>query len=186
MAETIKFAKVNTLPATFAGSTIYVVKDADADFAQFYISNSAGSAVRRLPNKADIQAMVNAAVGGTSHIHVVADIAARNALAPTVVTQALVIDATADPTVNAGAATYIFNPADSQWSKIAEYESMDVILQWSSLQGKPTSAVADIDDAVAKRHAHSNLPTLEKLSDPAGDLLYNGNYVDPVLRATDW
>lgn len=186
MSETIKFAKVNVLPVTFAASTVYLVKDTDGNFSEFYISNATGSAVRRLPTRTDIQNMVNAAVAGTSHIHVVADIAARNALAPTVVAQALVIDATADATVNAGAATYIYDPLTSTWSKISEYESMDVILQWANIQGKPSSAPAEIDDAVSKRHSHSNLPVLEKFSEVNDDIKYNGQFIDPVLRAAEW
>ncbi len=186
MSETIKFAKVNTLPGAFAGSTVYIVKDTDAAFAELYISNVTGSAVRRLPNKTDIQSMVNAAVAGTSHMYVVADIAARNALAPTVVTQALVIDATADPSVNAGAATYIYDTNTSQWSKIAEYESMDVVLQWANIQGKPNSTSAEIDDAVAKVHTHGNKLVIDKLTEVNGDLLFDSGHIDPVLRATDW
>lgn len=186
MSETLKFAKVNTLPGSFAGSTVYIVKDADAQFAELYISNAAGSAVRRLPSKSDIQGMVNAAVAGTSHIYVVADIAARNALAPTVVTQALVIDATADPTVNAGAATYIYDPATTQWAKVSEYESMDVVLQWANIQGRPTSTPAELDDAVAKVHVHANKLTIDKIAEVNGDLMFDGKNVDPVLRATDW
>ena len=186
MSETLKFAKVNTLPGAFAGSTVYIVKDADAQFAELYISNAAGSAVRRLPSKSDIQGMVNAAVAGTSHIYVVADIAARNALAPTVVTQALVIDAIADPTVNAGAATYIYDPATTQWAKVSEYESMDVVLQWANIQGRPTSTPAELDDAVAKVHVHANKLTIDKIAEVNGDLMFDGKNVDPVLRATDW
>lgn len=186
MTETIKFAKVNTLPGTFAGSTIYIVKNSDADFADMYISNSAGSAVRRLPNKTDIQTMVNTAVAGTSHMYVVTDIAARNALAPTVVTQALVIDATDDETVASGAATYIYDPNTSVWTKIGEYESMDVVLQWSNIQGKPNSTANEIDDAVSKVHTHANKSVIDKFSEDSGDLKYDGVFIDPVLRATDW
>lgn len=186
MTETIKFAKVNTLPGTFAGSTIYIVKDANADYGEMYISNSAGSAVRRLPTRTDIQNMVNTAVAGTSHMYVVANIAARNALAPTIVTQALVIDATGDATVNSGAASYIYNPDTSSWVKIGEYESMDVILQWSSIQGKPNSTSSEIDDAVSKVHTHSNKTVIDKFSEVSGDLKYDGAFIDPVLRAIDW
>lgn len=186
MSETIKFAKVNSLPGTFAGSTIYLVKDSNGDFAELYISNQAGSAVRRLPSRSDIETMVAAAVAGTSHMYVVADIAARDALAPTVVTQALVVDATADATVASGAATYVFNPTGSVWTKISEHESMDLVVNWTDIQGRPTSTAAEIDGAVAIAHSHSNKTTLDKFSEDNGDVMYNGEHVDPVLRATDW
>ena len=187
MTDTIKFAKVNVLPVTFEPSTIYLVKDADEAFAKMFISNAAGTAVRRLPNRDDIQTMVNQAVAGTSHLHVVADIAGRDALAPTVVTQSLVIDATADTSVLSGAATYVFNPTDSSWTKISEHESMDVVLQWANIQGRPTSTAAEIDDAVSKRHSHANLVSLDKVGEDAGGLLqFNGDYVDPALRVAEW
>lgn len=38
-------------------------------------------------------------------------------------------------------------------------------LQWEALGNKPTSAVADIDDAVTKRHSHTNLTTLDKIGE---------------------
>jgi hypothetical protein len=186
MSETIKFAKVNTLPGTFVGSTIYLVKDVNGDFAEMYISNQAGSAVRRLPSRSDIQTMVNTAVAGTSHMYVVTDIAARDALAPAVVTQALVVNATGDTTVAAGAATYVFNPTGSVWTKISEHESMDLVINWTDIVGRPTSTVAEIDDAVGKTHVHANKSTIDKFSEDAGDIKYNSEFIDPVLRATDW
>ena len=83
-SETIKFSKVNTLPGTFEGSTIYIVKDSNVSFAEMYISNSSGSAVRRLPTRTDIDTAINSAVAAASNVKVVADIAARNALAPSI------------------------------------------------------------------------------------------------------
>lgn len=156
-----------------------------------FISNAAGTAVRRLPNRDDIQndiqTMVNQAVAGTSHLYVVADIAGRDALTPTVVTQALVIDATGDTSVVSGAATYVYDPVGDAWSKIAEHESMDVILQWANIQGRPSSTVAEIDDAVSKRHSHANLTSLDKVGEDVDGLLqFNGDYVDPALRVAEW
>ena len=185
-SETIKFSKVNTLPGTFEGSTIYIVKDSDVSFAEMYISNSSGSAVRRLPTRTDIDTAINSAVAAASNVKVVADIAARNALAPSIVTIALVIDATGDASVTSGTATYVYDVNNSTWVKISEFESMDFIVQWANISGRPSSSTSAIDDAVTKKHSHANLTVLDGLSDASGDLKYNGNYVDPVLRATDW
>ena len=100
---------------------------------------------------------------------------------------ALVIDATDDTSVQSGAATYVFNPTDSIWTKISEHESMDVVLQWANIQGRPTSTAAEIDDAVSKRHSHANMVTLDKVGEDAGGLLqFNGDYVDPALRVAEW
>lgn len=38
-------------------------------------------------------------------------------------------------------------------------------LAWEAIANKPTSAIADIDDAVNKRHTHANLTTLDKIGE---------------------
>lgn len=48
-----------------------------------------------------------------------------------------VINATGDPTVKSGWAQYIYQT--DKWIKIAENESLDVILTWASITGKPTT-----------------------------------------------
>ena len=71
-------------------------------------------------------------------VKVVDDIAARNALPnPYTGLSAYVKNASADSTVNAGGAYYIYDGA--AWVKTAESESMDVILNWSAIQNKPTT-----------------------------------------------
>ena len=93
--------------------------------------------------------------------YVVANIAARDAMASdTNITlhvgdMVWVKDATADNTVTLGAAKYIlasFNEVEGVqtpvWDKYAEAESMDVVIDWSMIQNKPTNTVANIDAAV--------------------------------------
>lgn len=187
MSTQMKIHKVNALPGSLEASALYLVKSAETGLLDLYVSSNDGSSVRHIISKTEIQTMVNSAVAGTSHIHVVADIAARNALAPTVVTQAVVIDATADATVTSGAATYVFNPADSTWSKISEFESLDVTLQWANIQGRPSSTVAEIDDAVGKKHAHANATQLNKIGeDGNGNLTYGGAQVYAYLSSDQW
>jgi hypothetical protein len=48
---------------------------------------------------------------------------------------AFVADATGDESVQSGSAVY-FNHADG-WQKISEYESLDVVLDWENITGKP-------------------------------------------------
>lgn len=92
--------------------------------------------------------------------------------------QCWVVDATGDSTVTKGAAIYIWN--GTEWKKVSEDESIDVIFEWAAIQGKPSSAVEDIDDAVTKRHEHTNKTVLDKLSDAAGNLTYNGTNVATI------
>ena len=105
---------------------------------------------------------------------VVADIDARDAIAEKYESLfVFVIDATDDPTVNDGGALYVYD--GTAWVKVSETESMDLTFEWDAIENKPTSAVADIDDAVAKRHEHANKTQLNKIAeDGEGDMTYNG------------
>lgn len=187
MSVQMKVHKVNALPGSLEASALYLVKSADTGLFDLYVSSNDGTEARHIISKAEIQSLVNTAVAGASNIFVVPDIAARDALAPTVVTQAIVVDATDDTSVALGSATYVYDPVGDAWSKIAEHESMDVVLQWANIQGRPTSTAAEIDDAVSKRHSHANLVSLDKVGEDAGGLLqFNGDYVDPALRVAEW
>jgi hypothetical protein len=63
---------------------------------------------------------------------------------------------------------------------------MDLIVNWADIQNKPTSSVADIDDAVTKKHTHTNKTQLDKVGeDGNGYFTYNSqNYV--VVGSTSW
>lgn len=125
---------------------------------------------------------------------VVADIQARDALDPATLYESLfiyVLDASADTDVTSGAALYIYaedtaSPGTYKWYKVAETESLDVQLQWSDILGKPTSSVADIDDAVTKRHTHSNKTQLDLISEngTSGNLEYDGQEYTPLSTHT--
>ena len=95
-------------------------------------------------------------------IRVVDDIDARDALSPYEGLRVHVKDASADSTVGEGWAEYLFD--GTSWIKTAESESIDVVQQWADIQGKPTSSVANIDDAVSKRHSHSNNAILDAIT----------------------
>ena len=187
MADFMNVARVSVLPGTLAPSTMYIVASAEAGLAEVVFSDKTGAASRHTINKSEIQTMIDGAFSSFSNMLVVADIAARDALTLTRNAIVLVLDATADTTVNAGAATYVYDLANTTFVKISEFESMDVTLTWSSIQGRPTSAVADIDDAVAKRHTHANLAQLDKVGeDLDGNFTYNGQYPKVYLAEAAW
>lgn len=72
---------------------------------------------------------------------VVNTIAERNAIADKFCNlQVYVKDATADPTVKTGGADYLWDGVS--WIKTGEAESMDVVLQWGNVQGKPEEYTA--------------------------------------------
>ena len=73
----------------------------------------------------------------------------------------MVMDASGDPTVVNGWAIYAWMSGEAKWEKIQEKEGIDLIIEWSTIQGKPTSSVVQIDDAVTKRHSHANKGILD-------------------------
>lgn len=183
--------RVTALPAIPDPSTMYIVRSAHSGLVEIYFTSSDGNDVRHTLNKDEVQSMINqyivSATSTLSEIKIVSTIAARNALNLTSNSLCLVLDATADSTVSAGAALYIYDAAGLEWSKVAEYEAMDVQLLWSSIQGKPTSSAEAIDDAVSKVHTHANETSLDKIGqDAGGNLLYNGAPPKTPLETVEW
>lgn len=181
MAE-YRIYKETVLPGTLQPHSIYLVAPAARpDYVEMYVTGTLGTTVKRIIDKPDIEALITAALSGINQVQVVANIAARNALAPTSTVQVLVRDATADATVATGGATYIWDQANTTWVKIAEHATIDATLTWAGLSGKPTSAVGDIDNAVSLRHSHTNKTELDKVGESGGLMTYNG-----VLPSTGW
>lgn len=90
-----------------------------------------------------------------------ADIAARDALTLTKSSFVMVADASADATVDTGAALYFYNEPADTYTKIAEYESMDIVIP--------------------------NLDILADLGDQGGLLTYKGTLVATVQHTgSDW
>jgi hypothetical protein len=187
------FQQVIELPATLTPNTTYFVKSAATGLMDIHVSNSEGTGTLHVINRDEINTMVNTAVTGSTAIKAVANITARDATTLSTNGFVMVKDATGDSTVNAGAALYFYD-ADltltaqqtnaNRFSKIAEYESLDLQITWEALQNKPTSSVTDIDDAVTKRHSHANLTQLNLITERAdGELLYNGKLT--VARAVE-
>lgn len=164
------------LPAPLEAYSIYFVAPAaKPDYVEIYVTGSSPSIVKRVINVDDVQLLIDNAITASAGVEIVTDIAARNALTPTTNTIVLVLDATADSSVASGAATYAYQLSSTSWVKISEAESLDVVLDWASIQNKPTSVVADIDDAVAKRHIHTNKTEIDKVGENAnGNFTYNG------------
>jgi len=169
----IKFHKVNSLPATLEADSLYFVLN--GTYAETYVTNTSGAA-RSVGNSAMINALIDTKLNAVSTIRQVANIAARNTdkASTTASTMYLVTDATGDTSVSSGAALYFYNKTADSFTKLSEYESMDVVLQWANIQGKPNSAAAAIDAAVGNAHTHTNKATLDKLGESNGKLTISG------------
>jgi len=185
----VRFNKVTTLPGTLAADTFYFVEN--GSYAESYITDSTGVA-RSVGNSAMISAIVQAALAeqaaADSQLAIVDDIIARDALTATLAGNAmiLVIDASADATVASGSALYAWDYTGAVSYKVAEYESLDVVVQWSSISGRPTSTVAQIDAAVSQGHSHSNKAVLDKISEDGDGMLFDGVPVSSAWSTANW
>lgn len=172
---TFEIFKETALPGTLTPNGIYLITTSNPNHMELYVADNTGAAARRILNEADIQVLINASLGGIGSIEVVADIAARDALVLTSNTQVLVLDASADPTVDSGAATYVYQLATTSFIKISEAEGLDVSLAWANITGGPASTPAQIDAAVGASHTHANKTELDKVGeDGDGDMTYDG------------
>ena len=185
----LKVTKSPTPPVgpTYPPQTMWLVPSPTSGFLDIYISNAAGTEVKKTPTVDHITNMIASALANYGNTIVVANITERNDLELLAVTQVYVIDATGDPTVETGAAVYLYNPVGDTYTKIQELATIDAIVNWSSIQGKPTSSVANIDDAVNKRHSHANLTSLNKIGEDAeGFPTYGGNNFHILLSEAGW
>lgn len=110
---------------------------------------------------------------------VVNNIAERNALLVFAGLRALVIDATGDATVASGYAEYVWS--GTAWTKTGEGESMDAVVQWANIQGKPAFGEAAYlaSERVLFGDANSNAVT--RWSAGANSITKTGPYyVDTV------
>lgn len=186
----LKLFKETVMPSTPVPNGVYfVAPTANQDYVEVYVTNAAGDAVRRTPTLPDIQALIDQAIANQENqqIYLVDDIAARDALPTTQVIKAIVLDATSDPTVDSGGATYVYNTSDSTWIKTSEEESMELTVTWDSLVGKPASSVSAIDAAVSNSHTHANKTQLDKIDQNGdGHLTYDGNLPKTAWTAVGW
>lgn len=163
----LNIVRVLALPTPVVANTIYLVGKTATDL-QIVAVGSNITDIRKTPVVADINDAIVAAIGNLDLSNTVlfaADIAARNAMNTlTKSSFVFVADATGDPTVGTGSATYFFNVASvpgSQWTKVSEYESMDVVI--------PNKAI------------------LEKFSEVGGELLYGNKPLGTVVAGTmEW
>jgi hypothetical protein len=180
--------KLTADPGIYAPNTLYFIAPTGSPSElQIILSSNDDSTARHVITKAEVQALITSAMQSFNYIQYAADITVRDALILSSNTMVYVADATGDPTVNLGAALYFYKADSNQFIKVAEYESMDLMVTWNSIQGKPTSSPSAIDTAVANSHVHANKTQLDKIDQDAdGNLTYNGNYIKAALTVVQW
>lgn len=108
-------------------------------------------------------------------IRVVPDIATRDAITEKFAgLKVLVLDAFSDPEV-AEHTSAEYTWTGSAWFK--NVSTSNVVLDWTNIQGKPSSNPSAIDLAVMESHLHSNPLILEGLGEDNGNLTFKGKPV---------
>lgn len=235
----IKFFKETALPGSPVANALYLISKTinGVSAAELYVTNSTGGAgsARQVSTQALVEAIIGLQKGANSGLatldsggkipvaqlpsgigidfEIVDDIAARNALSPTKNILCLVLDASADSTVNTGSALYAYELTASTWHKVSEYESLDLSGLMTSFniqvgggatetisQGETINFVAGsanitivrsgntltFDVSGGAAHSHSNLTQLNNIGqDGDGDMTYSGTNV-MKWTSTSW
>lgn len=187
-ASLLKFFRETALPSPLLPNSVYLITEAgNVTHAEMYIVGNKASDVRRIYNKSDIEVLIRQLMAGYGKIQVVATFAELDAVDTLSFNYVYVQDASGDPTVGSGGATYVWDTVTSKWIKQSEAESMDIVQSWAAIQGKPNSTVAEIDSAVAQKHTHTNMTQLNKINqDGEGNMTYNGKVVTTEWLSTAW
>jgi hypothetical protein len=180
--------KLTADPGTYAPNTLYFIGPTGSPGElQIILSSNDGSTARHIITKAEIQTLITSAVQAANAIQYAATISDRNALTLTSNMMVYVADATGDSTVTSGGALYFYKADSNTFIKVAEYESMDLVITWNSVQGRPNSSPSAIDSAVANSHTHANKTQLDKIDqDSNGNLTYNGSNIKAALTVVQW
>lgn len=204
----IKFHKVSTLPGVLEADSFYFVENVGAgheSFAESYVTNSSGVA-KSIGNSAMIEQLITEKIAGMivpgMDLQFAADITERDLLIANteIRLMVMVLDATGDSTVASGAAMYAYDydgfeadtdPGKSRADytyKIAEYESLDVVVNWTDVVGRPNKSAVEIETAVNQSHTHTNSAVLDALTEDlvTGSLLYKGEQVGSTWTDNDW
>ena len=164
---------------------------------EIWLSSHDGSYACRVLNEVDVMTMMADNVATATDTYIKSTIADRdNGTYPAgKFSYVYTLDATDDATVTSGGALYLYNPsvigapgyaAGEEWIKLSEQESMDAVIDWANIQNKPSSTIAEIDAAVAAKHAHLNKLILDKFDETAeGEVTYNGKELRGSYLTTD-
>lgn len=176
----INFHKVAALPATLEANAMYYVQSTfDPTYAETYVTDNAG-VPKMVGNTVMIDQRIAFALSTNNQVEFAPDFATMNSTTYTKNVTVFVLDASADPTVDAGSAYYFFEQASGNFYKVSEFESLDLVINWTDIVGGPTSTPAQIDAAVADAHIHANKTELDKIGEDAdGDATYN---TDPIQK----
>ena len=148
----LKHFKVTALPGTLFPDAIYFV--ANGTYAETYVTDSSGVA-KMVGNSTMINNLITTELANLNTTEIVADITVRDALTSTLNKNTIVyvIDATGDPTVVSGAASYLFNNSNDTWYQINDQNKwLDFLYANTSTNYAETSETINLEglDRVGK------------------------------------
>ena len=155
MSQQFNYFRVSTMPGTPIASSIYAVQGPNATEAELYIIGTNATEVRHLITAQEVDTKIASANTSNAEMVTTATIATRDLMTLTQNQLVLVVDASGDTTVDAGKAVYFYTHTDTSWTKMYEFEGMDVTLTWADITNKPTQPVGDIDTAATRAVAHT-------------------------------
>lgn len=184
-SQVFKIYRETALPSTLQPYALYFIKGVGNDYVEQYATDSTGQAIRVF-SKADVEALITSHLANIGKLTVVDDISSRDMLNDTIANNAevYVINASADDTVSTGGARYLRH--NSNWVKVSETESQDLVLSWDNLHDKPNVTAQQIETAVTQSHTHGNKSELDKIGEENGNLTYGGNPVKTAWESVAW
>jgi hypothetical protein len=133
----------------------------------------------------ELQQRIDGAFNTYTSLVSVSNIVGRNGLTLLADTLVFVVDASGDPTVDAGSAMYFYTRNTDTYTKTFAEEDMDGLsMEWTAILNRPVTSVAQIDAYVTASHPHMNLDALDNVSEDAvsGNMLYNSIELQPGWR----
>lgn len=180
----LDFRAVSVLPPNPEPNTFYFVQN--GSYAESYLTTANG-ALRRMGNSRMIEDVVRSEL--TTHyknnLMFAADITARDSLGVQAngSIMVVVLDASADPQIQEGAALYVYDYQYQEWHLLTQYGTADAAVDWVNIANRPQSSSTAIDSAVERSHVHDNHEILDRLGVNAqGSLTFDG----VSAGATEW
>ena len=94
MAQQFRIHRVTALPTQLEAYAVYLVASAtNTNYVEMYVSNSTGSAARRIINEADIEALINSKLSNINEMIIVDNITARDSVDTSKISYVYVKDA---------------------------------------------------------------------------------------------
>lgn len=180
----LTITRVTSLPFPLDNNTLYIVRDPATSEIYLHCTGRDATIMAKTIRSQDVANMIATASLGFTSVVITRNIGDMQALSYTKNTFIYVDDATTDPTVEFGAASYIYNAATGQFAKVAQ--AIIPPTDWDDIVGRPDAVPDDIDDAVTRRHGHINKATLDALSEIEGRLCLNGAPVSSMNFTSNW